>query len=108
MSERHPGLAFSALERAPRRSPPEPRAARRPARWPWWLDPLAIVALAVVVAYRALVPIAWRRRCIYTPSCSAYGLASLTRYGGLRGVRYTLARLRRCDGSRFDGGEDPP
>jgi len=108
VSARHPGFAFSALERPVRSASLPPRADRVPTRWPWWLDPIALVALAGVFAYRLFVPISWRRRCLYTPTCSAYGAAALKRYGGLRGARYTVERLRRCDGSRYDGGDDPP
>lgn len=105
----HPGLAFSALAR--HEAPPVTtfvRGERAPARWPWWADPLALGALFVVLVYRALVPVRWRRQCIYTPSCSAYGLAVLRRYGGARGVRYIVERLRRCDGARCCGGPDDP
>jgi putative component of membrane protein insertase Oxa1/YidC/SpoIIIJ protein YidD len=104
-----PGLAFSALAR--HEAPtvvPFVRGERAPASWPWWADPIALGALLVVVVYRAAVPVRWRRQCIYTPSCSAYGLAVLRRYGGVRGLRYIVARLRRCDGARFGGGRDDP
>lgn len=107
MNARHPGFAFSALERTPAAGH-TPRHDRIPARWPWWLDPLALVSLTVVLAYRVLVPVAWRRRCIYSPTCSAYGVAVLKRYGGRRGLGLTIERLRRCDGSQHVGGEDPP
>lgn len=35
-------------------------------------------------------------RCHYEPSCSAYGLTAVQRYGTRRGLRLTAARLRRC------------
>ena len=35
-------------------------------------------------------------RCRFEPSCSAYGLTAVTRFGTRRGLRLTAARLRRC------------
>jgi putative membrane protein insertion efficiency factor len=35
-------------------------------------------------------------KCRFEPSCSAYGLAAVTRHGTRRGLRLTAARLRRC------------
>lgn len=34
--------------------------------------------------------------CRFTPSCSAYALESLERYGTLRGGLLTLRRISRC------------
>lgn len=48
------------------------------------------------------------RQCIYTPSCSAYGILALEKYGFLKGSRYTYYRIKRCNGALFKGGEDFP
>jgi len=43
--------------------------------------------------------------CRYTPSCSAYGIEAIQKYGALKGGWLTLKRLVRCHpwgGSGFD------
>ena len=43
--------------------------------------------------------------CRYTPSCSAYAIGALSRYGALRGSWLALRRLLRCHpwgGSGYD------
>ena len=34
--------------------------------------------------------------CRYTPSCSAYAITALSRYGALRGSWLALKRIGRC------------
>ena len=46
-------------------------------------------------------------RCRYQPTCSAYGLEAVRRYGSRKGLRLTAARLARCrPGVRY-GTPDP-
>jgi uncharacterized protein len=43
--------------------------------------------------------------CRYQPSCSAYGVEAITKYGAVRGSWLTLRRLLRCHpwgGSGYD------
>ncbi len=87
------------------------RAHRRdhaPSYVPWWMSPLAIIAIAAVHLYRSLVPTSARRRCIYTPTCSSFGLQAIKRYGALQGTVATIQRIRRCNGALYCGGDDPP
>jgi putative membrane protein insertion efficiency factor len=77
-------------------------------RMPWWLNPLAWLAVGLILAYRHMLPGAWKRHCIYSPTCSLYGLRSIQKYGLLRGVARTWARIRRCNGVLFLGGCDEP
>ena len=45
-------------------------------------------------------------RCRFEPSCSEYACQALERYGTIRGVRLTLARLWRCRPG-YPEGPDP-
>ena len=80
----------------------------RPTRWPWWLNPIVCAALLAIALYQRCIPLAWKRRCIYSPSCSRYASETLRRHGLLLGASRSLARLRRCNGTLFRGGADPP
>jgi putative membrane protein insertion efficiency factor len=71
---------------------------------------LARAAIASIDAYRSLVsPVIARSglaRCLYTPTCSAYGREAIRRYGFPRGSALAARRLLRCNPwSR--GGDDP-
>src|ERR1700751_4078432 len=79
-------------------------AARPPAD-----QALARAAIASIDAYRSFVsPVIARTglaRCLYTPTCSAYGREAIRRYGFPRGSALAARRILRCNPwSR--GGED--
>ncbi|MDO4762669.1 MAG: membrane protein insertion efficiency factor YidD [Corynebacterium sp.] len=44
--------------------------------------------------------------CRFEPTCSAYSLQALNRYGAIRGFFMTLIRLSKC-GPWHPGGYDP-
>ena len=48
------------------------------------------------------------RQCIYTPSCSHYGIQAIEKYGFLNGCRFTALRIKRCNGALYQGGDDYP
>jgi hypothetical protein len=48
------------------------------------------------------------RKCIYTPSCSDYGIQAIEKYGIIKGIYYTYMRIKRCNGSLYQGGSDYP
>jgi putative membrane protein insertion efficiency factor len=75
---------------------------------PWWINPLSWMALSMIYVYRRLIPHNWKRVCIYQPTCSAYGVISIKKYGLLRGIIHTFCRIHRCNGSKYLGGADPP
>ncbi|WP_131768960.1 membrane protein insertion efficiency factor YidD [Candidatus Protofrankia californiensis] len=69
-------------------------------------SPLAWALRMIIVFYRA----AWSARnagvCRFEPSCSAYGLEAVRRYGGVRGGLLAARRLLRCQ-PLSAGGYDP-
>lgn len=62
--------------------------------------------LALLAAYRRWVSPALPRRCRYEPSCSAYAVESIRRFGAARGVLLAGWRLLRCNPFSH-GGFDP-
>ena len=51
---------------------------------------------ALVHTYRLLIAPIIGPRCRYEPSCSAYALQALERFGAVRGSWLTVRRLLRC------------
>ncbi|MGX6601040.1 membrane protein insertion efficiency factor YidD [Micromonosporaceae bacterium Da 78-11] len=64
------------------------------------------VVTGAIRGYRRVSP-RLPTRCRYEPTCSAYGLAAVTRYGAGRGLRLTAARLARCRPGVAYGTVDP-
>ena len=64
------------------------------------------VAVAPIVAYQRLISPALPRRCKYEPTCSAYAVQAIGRYGILRGLVLAGWRLLRCN-PWSHGGYDP-
>jgi putative membrane protein insertion efficiency factor len=64
------------------------------------------VAVAPIVAYQRVISPALPRHCKYEPTCSAYGVQAIQRYGILRGLVLAAWRLLRCN-PWSHGGYDP-
>ncbi len=64
------------------------------------------VLLGSIRSYRRWLSPALRRRCRYEPSCSAYALAAIDRFGVIRGLVLGGWRLLRCN-PLSHGGFDP-
>ena len=62
--------------------------------------------LALLGAYRRWVSPALPRRCRYEPTCSAYAVSAIRRFGPLRGSLLAAWRLARCNPFSH-GGFDP-
>ncbi|MDN5717583.1 MAG: membrane protein insertion efficiency factor YidD [Janibacter sp.] len=58
---------------------------------------LALPLVWLVRGYQLLVSPLLPQTCRYFPSCSAYGLTSLRRFGLIRGSYLTVHRLVRCN-----------
>lgn len=65
----------------------------------WWLA-------AAIRGYRRLLSPLLGKNCRYTPTCSAYALEAITRYGSMRGGWMAAKRIGRCHPFR-EGGNDP-
>ena len=57
-------------------------------------------------AYRLLISPLYGQVCRYHPSCSAYALEAVTRFGTLRGSWLAIRRIGRCH-PWAAGGLDP-
>ena len=75
------------------------RTTLRPYHLAWWLT-------HVIRGYRRFISPLLGQNCRYNPTCSAYALESISRYGGSRGGWIALKRIGRCHPFR-DGGNDP-
>ena len=66
----------------------------------------ARVTIALLGLYRRFISPALPRACRFHPTCSAYALEAVTRYGFLRGIRMAAIRLCKCHPLN-KGGFDP-
>ncbi len=57
---------------------------------------LAKLLIGLVRFYRSAISPWTPASCRYTPTCSAYALEALERYGALRGLGLALRRIGRC------------
>jgi putative membrane protein insertion efficiency factor len=64
------------------------------------------LALSFIAAYQRWVSPAFPRRCRYEPTCSAYTMESIRRFGVARGSLLGAWRLLRCNPFSH-GGFDP-
>jgi len=64
------------------------------------------LSLAVVRAYQRWISPIRPRRCKYEPTCSAYAVEAIGRFGALRGFVLASWRLLRCNPFSH-GGFDP-
>lgn len=63
-------------------------------------------ALALLGAYQRRVSPLFPRRCRYEPTCSAYAVVAVRRFGAARGLLLAGWRLLRCN-PLSHGGFDP-
>ena len=54
------------------------------------------VLLALIRFYRKFISPMFPPRCRYIPTCSAYAMEAIEKYGALKGGWLALRRLSRC------------
>lgn len=54
------------------------------------------IAIALVKFYQAAIRPMLPNACRYTPSCSAYSIEAIQKYGALKGGWLGLKRILRC------------
>ncbi|MCL6594905.1 MAG: membrane protein insertion efficiency factor YidD [Firmicutes bacterium] len=64
------------------------------------------VVTGAIRGYRRFVSPLFPPSCRYTPTCSAYTLTAVERYGVARGIFMGLKRIARCH-PWHEGGYDP-
>jgi putative membrane protein insertion efficiency factor len=57
---------------------------------------LALPFILLIKLYQVIVSPWLGPKCRYTPSCSAYGVEALKKYGVFKGGWLTLKRISRC------------
>jgi putative membrane protein insertion efficiency factor len=67
---------------------------------------LALPFILLIKIYRLFISPLLGKNCIYTPSCSEYGIIALKKHGIFKGSFLTAKRILRCN-SLFKGGYDP-
>ena len=68
----------------------------------------SIVSRAVLLPllfYRKVLSQQLSASCQFSPSCSAFGMDAIARYGAPKGLLLTADRLTRCNGSAHDDAE---
>lgn len=54
------------------------------------------IAILIVRFYQLAISPLFPSCCRFTPTCSAYGLQALKKYGFLKGMKLTIKRILRC------------
>jgi hypothetical protein len=62
--------------------------------------------MALIRAYQRFLSPSLGRNCRFSPTCSAYAIEAVGRYGTIRGTGMALKRLARCQ-PLVEGGYDP-
>lgn len=64
------------------------------------------ILIKLIRLYQKYISPCTRSHCIYTPTCSQYGIEAITKYGAFKGGFMTLWRIIRCN-PFAKGGFDP-
>lgn len=73
-----------------------------------WLQRIpALVLIGLVRLYQLLLSPIFGRQCRFYPTCSAYFIGAVRKYGAVRGGLRGVRRILRCH-PFHPGGYDPP
>lgn len=64
------------------------------------------ILLKLIRLYQNYISPCMKPHCIYTPTCSQYGIEAIEKYGAFKGGLMTLWRFLRCN-PFAKGGYDP-
>ena len=67
---------------------------------------MQLILITLIKLYRYLISPWLGQHCRFEPSCSAYALTAMERYGAIKGTLLTIRRLSRCH-PWHTGGFDP-
>ncbi|CAN5267880.1 membrane protein insertion efficiency factor YidD [soil metagenome] len=70
------------------------------------MSPGARVVCGLLAGYRKFISPMFGRHCRYEPTCSAYALEAIRRYGAFEGGTMSVVRILRCH-PWASGGFDP-
>lgn len=70
-----------------------------------WRNPLSI---RLIRWYQRVISPAFPARCKYYPTCSAYAVTAIRRFGSVRGLFLAFLRLLRCQPWNRGGIDDVP
>lgn len=68
--------------------------------------PIKLLVLGLIYLYKILISPILPKSCIYTPSCSTYGITAIKRFGVVMGIFLTTKRIFHCHRLK-QGGFDP-
>jgi putative membrane protein insertion efficiency factor len=68
--------------------------------------PAARLLAAFIRGYQIVISPMLPRCCRFYPSCSAYALEAVQKYGALKGTMLSILRILRCN-PFCEGGYDP-
>ena len=60
------------------------------------MGPLTYIAYLIVKAYQVVVSPFLGANCRYNPTCSAYALEALKKFGIIKGGLLTIKRIAKC------------
>ena len=63
--------------------------------------------LSLIRFYQCHISPAFPARCRFSPTCSAYACAAITKYGAVKGGWLAIKRLSRCHPFNHDDWYDP-
>ncbi|MEM1224704.1 MAG: membrane protein insertion efficiency factor YidD [Planctomycetota bacterium] len=73
-----------------------------------WFGRVAVrVAIVLIRWYQVMISPLIGPSCRFTPTCSAYAVEAIEKYGFIRGAWRSLQRIGRCH-PWSSGGYDPP